>query len=613
MLILPFKARRERDLHPKRSCASGSTGANPVTQIHASTNIAAKIVADATHPASAQRAHATSVISPPWPLPHSSRKPKLISCTSSSMPTPVSPSILSGYLTGYEPVVAEYLVSGFHCGFRLGCQDIPPPNAGLVQNLKSAFQFADIVDEKVQSELAKHRIMGPYSSPPSFPDFRVSPLGVVPKKVSGEFRMIHHLSYPRNYSVNDLIPREFSTVQYASIYDAIKFIKQAPSTVYLAKVDIKSAFRIIPISSLDRPLLGFKWRGNYYMDAVLPMGCASSCAIFEEFSTALEWIAVHKLGATKVVHVIDDFLFLASSFDKCTNDLNAFITMCQRIGVPLAPEKTLGPSTYLPFLGIDLDTVNMVACLPEDKILKATDLLHQFLQKDKATLREIQCLNGVLNFACTVIVPGRAFLRRLIDLTVGVSKPHHHIRLTREVKLDLQLWLDFLSDFNGKAFFIDERFIDGDYLQLFTDAAGGIGYGAICGKEWFSGLWPNGWHSRNISALELYPIVAAVGTWGEGWRNRSICFYTDNLALVAIINKRSTREVHTMELIRTLVLLCLTFNVNFVARHIPGRVNTLADKLSRCQVEEFKALAVWADPTPTAVPRHLLPAALSSQ
>ena len=90
---------------------------------------------------------------------------------------------------------------------------------------------------------------------------------------------------------------------------------------------------------------------------------------------------------------------------------------------------------------------------------------------------------------------------------------------------------------------------------------------------------------KKISALELYPIMAAVGTWGEGWRNRSICFYTDNLDLVAIINKRSTREVHTMELIRTLVLLCLTFNVNFVARHIPGRVNTLADKLSRCQVQ----------------------------
>ena len=113
--------------------------------------------------------------------------------------------------------------------------------------------------------------------------------------------MIHHLSYPCKSSVNDIIPREFSSVQYASIYDAIKFIKKAQTTVYLAKVDITSAFRIIPISTLDRPLLGFGWKGTYYMNAVLPMGCASSRAIFEEFSTALEWITVHKLSATKVV------------------------------------------------------------------------------------------------------------------------------------------------------------------------------------------------------------------------------------------------------------------------------------------------------------------------
>ena len=53
-------------------------------------------------------------------------------------------------------------------------------------------------------------------------------------------------------------------------------------TTFLAKVDIESAFRIIPVSPLDSPLLGFQWDGKYYMDAVLPMGCSSSCAIFEE-------------------------------------------------------------------------------------------------------------------------------------------------------------------------------------------------------------------------------------------------------------------------------------------------------------------------------------------
>ena len=62
-------------------------------------------------------------------------------------------------------------------------------------------------------------------------------------------------------------------------------------------------------------LLGFYY-DLYYVDAVLPMGCSSSCVIFESFSTALEWIAMNTLGATKMIHVLDDFLVLAESQDK---------------------------------------------------------------------------------------------------------------------------------------------------------------------------------------------------------------------------------------------------------------------------------------------------------
>ena len=49
---------------------------------------------------------------------------------------------------------------------------------------------------------------------------------------------------------------------------------------------------------------------------------------------------------------------------------------------------------------------------------------------------------------------------------------------------------------------------------------------------------------------------------------------------MSIINKQTSREPHIMALIRPLVLACLCFNINFTARHIPGRINTLADKLS---------------------------------
>ena len=99
-------------------------------------------------------------------------------------------------------------------------------------------------------------------------------------------------------------------LSYASIQEAIEFIKLAPNKpVFMAKVDVESAFRIIPVCPADRPFLVFRWRGKYYMDAVLPMGCASSCRIFEAVSTGLHWIAINKLGATAVVHYLDDFLF----------------------------------------------------------------------------------------------------------------------------------------------------------------------------------------------------------------------------------------------------------------------------------------------------------------
>ena len=52
--------------------------------------------------------------------------------------------------------------------------------------------------------------------------------------------MIHHLSFPDGSSVNDFIPKEISSVQYATIQDAIDLIKFSPKPVYMAKVDVES-------------------------------------------------------------------------------------------------------------------------------------------------------------------------------------------------------------------------------------------------------------------------------------------------------------------------------------------------------------------------------------
>ena len=375
----------------------------------------------------------------------------------------------------------------------------------------------------------------------------------------------------------------------------------------MAKTDVKSAFRIIPIHPADYSLLGLKWENLYYLDRTLPMGLSSSCAIFEAVSTALEWISIHHLGAKSVLHILDDFLFIAPTKDQCTRDLSNFVSLCEYIGVPLAPEKTVGPDLVLQFAGIILDSVRMEARLPDDKLAKCRQLLTVFLARRSVCLTELQSLIGLLNFTCLVVVPGRAFLRRLIDITKGVRKPHHHIRLSKGVKLDIAIWLRFLTDFNGKSFFLDDAWETSDTLKLNTDSAGSIGFGAVFGNRWLHGLWPASWKTYNIAVLELFPIVIAIHIWGSLMVDKCVLFFSDNAAVVDIINKQTSKDASIMVLLRDLVLSCLTHNILFQARHIPGLINSRADYLSRFQVVKFKELSPEADDFPTPVPENLMP------
>ena len=171
-------------------------------------------------------------------------------------------------------------------------------------------------------------------------------------------------------------------------------------------------------------------------------------------------------------------------------------------------------------------TLAFEACLPHDKIEKCLESISNLLKHKKAFLREIQSIVGLLNFACSVITPGRPFLSLLIDLTIGVCSPYHKIRLTKEVKADLAVWQSFLAEFNGKSF---SWTING----TITDSAGSCGFGAIFGSKWCYGAWPADWFNYNIAVLEFYPIVLSLCLM----KNQCILFFTDDEAVMHAINK----------------------------------------------------------------------------
>lgn len=94
------------------------------------------------------------------------------------------------------------------------------------------------------------------------------------------------------------------------------------------------------------------------------------------------------------------------------------------------------PTTCAPVHGVEIDSITMEVRLPPDKLEQIKVTLAQFLGRKKVTLRELQSLIGTLNFACLVVVPGRAFLRRLIDKAKGIRLSFFKIKLSREAKAD---------------------------------------------------------------------------------------------------------------------------------------------------------------------------------
>ena len=80
--------------------------------------------------------------------------------------------------------------------------------------------------------------------------------------------------------MNHCIPLENATVSLETFDDVVKLVVDCGQDCLLSKADVQEAFRIIPLSPLEYPNLGFTWKGEFYFDRVLVMGTSSSVRIF---------------------------------------------------------------------------------------------------------------------------------------------------------------------------------------------------------------------------------------------------------------------------------------------------------------------------------------------
>ncbi len=317
------------------------------------------------------------------------------------------------------------------------------PDYSLVcKNLLSALKEPEVVDYLLEKEVKKGFIIGPFDDPP-FPDYRINPIGIATRKYSGKKRLIIDLSAPHNdaaQSVNSLIPLAPFSLFYATIDDAIKFIKKAGRGAWLSKADISDAFKVMPSHPSQWHLFGIKWQNKLYFSVRLTFGCRSSPKIFDTLSEALCWILLNNCKLPFVLHLLDDFLLVDYPHVKPDRCISALKCTFNDLGVPLSKEKTLGPLKAIEFLGITLDSNLMQASLPSEKINRIREVMRNAKQSASFSKRDLLSLLGHLNFAMRIIPQGMSFIARLLDLSKSVKDLNDIVTLDEGCRSDLRFF-----------------------------------------------------------------------------------------------------------------------------------------------------------------------------
>jgi hypothetical protein len=517
-------------------------------------------------------------------------------------PLPAIPSPL--YRPAWRALLADYpgelptiLDNILEFGALLGYTG--PDRYIISRNLKSAQLEPKALTDKIITDLALNRIREVFPKDPG--PFISSPLGLTPKP-NNKWRVIHHLSYPPELSVNDSIAAEAAYLKYTAFEDILAMVLEAGRHCTMVKRDMKDAFRMIPIAPHNQWLMGFCWEGRFYVELVLSFGLRTAPIIFNLFAEAFEWIVKSFSQCPLLAHYLDDFMaaFPAHETHRLTQFKNDYSMLCKALGILENDDKD-EEGTLIKFLGRMVDSTTFVVSIPQDKVQKVITLTASALRTKSSTLLEAQQLAGLLSFCASAVQLGFVFCRRLwtfIATFKQSTKKSFKRRIPSAALADIRWWHDLFPIHNGMRFFDDRS---RQIIHLFADASV-VGMGAFffdnVGSE--TCYWPEHAHSLpcehalatqlpsrdviqpfDINIFEIQAMLLAFEKWSHSWAGKVVFLHTDSATTQLGLLKQSLRAEKQNEPLRRLLLLAAQRDIKLEPRHLSGDKNGLADALSR--------------------------------
>ncbi|MEI6882232.1 MAG: reverse transcriptase domain-containing protein [Bacteroidota bacterium] len=476
-------------------------------------------------------------------------------------------------------------------GISLEFPDGLPPPSQLANSIKVTRSVAFCVD-RLQHYIKIGAVVRPTEQDKASYDY-IQPLIVI-EKPGKKPRLVLDLS--RN--LNDFTPP--APVQYDSVEAAILL---ARPNDWFAKHDLSDCFLSFDIHPEHRRFFTFELAGTIYQFARMPFGLKQA----PRDCTLLLSVVAHamRLRGVSLVRFLDDFLYNARSRAEGERMLVIAAEVFASFGLRVNDDKTVLPSQRIVFLGILLDSVARTVGIDEDRRNELVALIDERLTRTSehgsltVSALQLQSLLGKFSFAATVLPGSRPFLRRGFDLlrslgrVVGLRRRDTRITLSTLFCDDLLIWRNHIDVWNGSSPW--SSLAPHPSAVLYADASSSYGCGFLIASPTtppgsatrVSLRWTAAWRhavadSTNIQVGELFAVVAAVAYYLPALAGQHILLFSDNAAVVSIVNRQRTKSPSDdlRSLLRSLCGLLCSNRVQLSLRYVRTEDNP-ADCLSR--------------------------------
>lgn len=509
-----------------------------------------------------------------------------------------------GLLEKYKDVPLS-IKNGFYMGVKMKLSKSYTP-----ENHASALSNPAVIEAHIQKEVSEGRYSGPFSASKLeslIGYFRTSPLGIVPKPGSDEFRIVQDLSYPRDDpqqpSVNSEINSDDFPCTWGTFETMAAAILSLDADAQGATMDVDAAFRRCPLRRDQQNHFVIQWKGLFWLDHNVPFGAASSGGVFGRLADAMADILL-AYGFGPSTHWVDDYGFLKGDEDPTpvpppvsnsliSNELTQtprsrfrhdytisdIEKIAAHLGWPWKKSKTKDFSHILLYIGFEWNIRLRFVQVPQEKRKKFLKKLEIWVPGRKVSKKEAESLQGTLVHASLVVPSGRAHLHFLIKFTssFGHTKSPRFAKRSPSSDLlaDVAWWREVLINGPFGSTIKKPPPPRADY-RVFVDASTSFGVGVILNGAWERWRLKNGWNTegRDIGWAEFVALEMGV-RWiiSTGLSDANVTIQSDNKGVIGAMASGRSRNSQQNSVLRRIEALAREKMLTFTHVYIPSEEN----------------------------------------